>query len=535
MAGGGKLSPRQKMINMMYLVLTALLALNVSKEILDAFVVVNEGMLIQKTNIEKNNGRIYGDFEQQKMLYKENFDRIKPYYENAQLLRKMSNELVDHIEDMKAELISKAEDIAKEEVKSKGLTAKDVSKLDDYDIPTYFFGTDDPAKPARGEGKAAELKKKIGEYRAKLLSKQFFDKISDTSRVKLNLDTSDPVDYKDATKAKKPWEMFYFYHLPMPAALTELTKWQNNVRAAEGAVLGYLYDKISASSYKFDAIKAAIIPKSNVVFAGNQFEAEIFLAAYNTSETQPIYVGGSSVTEYIDGRGIYKVTATGEGEKTVSGVIKIKDPITGAEREEAFETKYMVAKPMMSVTADQMNVFYRGLDNPVTISVPGVAPNQITATCSGCNSFNGTNGKYIVKPGTANEATINVSVKLSDGKVQSMGSAKFRVKRIPDPTIKFGSKTTGEVISLPEAQNSALIPEMVGFDFNVYSTIKSFVISYEINGSIVDKQVNGNRMPSEVAGQLAKVPKGKKLYFDKIMINMPDGTVRTQAAVYTLR
>ncbi|MCG9911684.1 MAG: gliding motility protein GldM [Flavobacteriales bacterium] len=530
----GKASPRQKMINMMYLVLTALLALNVSKEILEAFVVVNEGMLLQKTNIEKNNGRIYGDFEQQKILYKENFERIKPFYENAQLLRKISDELVNEIEVMKAELIATAEQITKEKALEDGMTAKDLTKLEDYDIPTYYFGTDDPAKPARGEGKAAELKKKIADYREKLLSKQFFDKISDTSKVQLNLSTEDPISFK--TKQKEPWEMFYFYHLPMPAALTELTKWQNNVRAAEGAILSYLYDKISASSYKFDAIKAAIIPKSNVVFAGNAFEADIFLAAYNTSERPTILVNGSPVTEFSeDGRGLFKVQASGEGEKTVTGVIKIKDPITGGEREEPFETKYQVSKPMMTVTPDQMNVFYRGLDNPITVSVPGVAPNQITATCSGCNSFTGGNGKYIVKPGSGNEANISVSVKLTDGKVQNMGAAKFRVKRIPDPQIKFGSKSTGEVITVPEAQNSALIPLMQDFDFNVFAQIKSFAISYELNGSIQDKQVSGNKIPSDVATNIARMQKGKKIYFDKIMIGMPDGTTRTQSAVFTIR
>jgi gliding motility-associated protein GldM len=533
----GKASPRQKMINMMYLVLTALLALNVSKEILEAFVVVGEGMLLQKSNIEKNNGRIYGDFEQQKILYKENFDRIKPFYENAQLLRKISDELVNEIEVMKAELIATAEQLTKEKVLEDKLSAKDLTKLDDYDIPTYYFGTDDPAKPARGEGKAAELKKKIAEYREKLLSKQFFDKISDTSKVRLNLSTEDPIGFKGDTKGQKvPWEMFYFYHLPMPAALTELTKWQNNVRAAEGAVLSYLYDKISASSYKFDAIKAAIIPKSNVVFAGNNFEADIFLAAYNTSERPTILVNGSPVTEFSeDGRALYKVQATGEGEKTVSGVIKIKDPITGSERDEPFETKYQVSKPMMTVTPDQMNVFYRGLENPITVSVPGVAPNQITATCSGCNSFTGGNGKYIVKPGSGNEASISVSVKLSDGKVQNMGTAKFRVKRIPDPQVKFGSKSTGEVITVPEAQNSALIPLMQDFDFNVFAQIKSFAISYELNGSIQDKQVTGNKIPADVAANIARMQKGKKIYFDKIMIAMPDGTTRTQSAVFTIR
>lgn len=532
---GGKQSPRQKMINMMYLVLTALLALNVSKEILQAFVVVNEGMLLQKTNIEGNNGRIYRDFEQQKVLYEKNFDRIKPYYEDAQQLHKMSDELVNYIDELKYELISKTEKLPLDEVKSKKMTAKDLKNLDNYDIPTTFFGTNNPANPPAGKGVAAELKKKLADYRNKLLSKEFLQDMKDTSKIKLNLNTDDPIDFK--TKQKVGWEMFYFYHLPIPAALTELTKWQNNVRGAEGVMLSYLYDKIAASSYKFDAIKAAIIPKSNVVFAGSNFEADIFLAAYNTSERPTIVANGTTITEFQDGRGLFKMQASGEGEKTVSGVIKINDPITGQVREEPFETKFQVAKPMMTVSPDKMNVFYRGLDNPVSISVPGVAPNQIKASCTGCNSFSGANGKYVLKPGTSNEASINVTVTTPDGQTKNMGAAKFRIKRIPDPTIKFSGKKSNETLSIVEATSGgALIPLLEDFDFEVYATIREFTVSFDNgSGSIYDKKCSGNQIPSDVAGMMKRIPRGKKLYFDGIKVQMPDGTVRNTTAVYTIR
>lgn len=532
---GGKQSPRQKMINMMYLVLTALLALNVSKEILEAFVVVNQGMLIQKENIESNNGRIIAAFEQQKMLYKDNYDRIKPYYEDAKLVHKMSDDLVTDIEEMKADLIAQAEGLTKEEVLSKKMTAADLENLEDYDVPTYYFGTDDPAKVERGEGKAAELRKKINEYRDKLLSKEFFDKMSDTSKVKFNLNTDKVTHYK--TKEVMSWEMFYFYHLPMPAALTELTKWQNNVRGAEGSMLSYLYDKVGASSYKFDAIKAAIIPKSNVVFSGSNFEADIFLAAYNTSEKPTIVVNGTTLTEFQDGRGLYKSQASGEGEKIVSGVIKITDPITGAVRDEPFETKYQVAKPMMTVTPDAMNVFYRGLDNPITVSVPGVAPSQITASCSGCNSFKPAgNGKYVVNPGSGNEANINVTIKKGDGTTQNMGAAKFRVKRIPDPVVKFQGKKNGEPLTPGElATGGAVIPVFENFDFNVFARVVGFTVSFESNAGIIDKTVSGNVIPSDVASAMKKIPKGKKLYIDNIRISMPDGTTRTTSSIHPVR
>lgn len=534
----GKQTPRQKMINMMYLVLTAMLALNISKDILEAFVIVNEGMVVQKQNIESVNGRLYGDFEQQKMLYKDNFDRIKPYYDKAQMLRKESNELVEYVEGMKAELIAQVMELPKEEVLAKKMTARDLGdNLDNYDIPANYFGTSDETKVANGTAQVSELRKKLTDYRDKLNSTAYLRDKKDTSQLQLNIDTGDQIGFKEGNKVK--WEMFFFNpHLPVPAALTELTKWQNNVRNAEASMLRYLYNAISANSYKFDAIKAAIIPKSNVVFSGNNFEADIFLAAYNTTENPVIIANGSTVTEFQDGRGLYKIQASGEGEKIVSGVIKIKDPITGSEREEAFETKYQVAKPMMSVTPDAMNVFYRGLDNPITVSVPGVAPNQISASCAGCNGFTPAgNGKYVVKPGAGNEANISVSVKKSDGTTQSMGVAKFRVKRIPDPTIKFSNKKNNEVLSIAEATSGgALIPVLEDFDFNVYAVIKEFTVSFDNgSGSIYDKKCSGNQIPGDVAGMMKRIPKGKKLYFDNIKVSMPDNTVRTSSAVYTIR
>ena len=192
----------------------------------------------------------------------------------------------------------------------------------------------------------------------------------------------------------------------------------------------------------------------------------------------------------------------------------------------------------MQVTPDQMNVFYRGLDNPITVGVPGVAPSQITANCTGCKAFKPSgNGKYIVQPGEGKEASISVSIKKTDGTTQNMGAAKFRVKRIPDPTIKFSNKKNNEVLSIVEATSGgALIPMLEDFDFNVYAVIKGFTVSFDPGtGSIYEKVCSGNQIPSETSNMMRKIPKGKKLYFDNIKVNMPDGTVRTSSAIYTIR
>ena len=526
--------PRQKMINMMYLVLTAMLALNVSKEILQAFVVVGEGLIVQIGNIESKNAIIYSSFwnEKQTLGDKWNESAKKEYYEKAYKVKDLSDELVQYIEDMKTALIAEAEELSLEEAATK--SPKDLTKLDNYDIPTYFFGTDDPVKVQSGAAKATELKNKIAEFRNRLLSKEFFKEMEDTSKVKLNLNTDDVISPKG--QEKLAWEMYYFYHLPMPAALTELTKWQNNVRSAEGDLIKYQFDQISANAYKFDVVQAAIIPKSNVVFSGNAFEAEIFLAAYNSQERPEIIANGTTITEFDGSKGIYKIQASGEGEKTVSGVIKVKNPIDGTIDERPFETKYQVSKPMMTVSPDKMNVVYRGLENPMTISVPGVAPNQISATCSGCTSFSGSNGKFIVKPGTGSTIDISVSVKLSDGKVQSMGKAPFRVKRVPDPTVKWGGKKSGEPVNVGHINSvSAIVPIMEDFDFPLYSKIQSFKVVCFPGGNYDETSVTGNVIPESARSKMAKTPKGKTIFFENVRVQQPDGRVVSLSASFPVR
>lgn len=541
MSGGG--SPRQKMINMMYLVLTALLALNVSKEVLDAFVIVSEGLEMQKKNIESKNNMLMDEFENQKNQFaKANPDyyngKIKPWYDKANEVRGQANDLIQFIQDIKVGIIAEAQKLDAATVIKDSIGARQIDKKDDYDLPTRYMGTDNPPGT---NGKAGELKKRLEEFRDGLLNEKYYNpakKKEDIERIKKAIYPTINTGKQKSIKSGEEvdWEMFYFFHLPIPAALTELTKWQNNVRSVEGEMIKYFLEQVGASSFRFDVVTANVIPKANVVFAGNQFEAEIFLGAYSTQQNPEIFVNGAPLNDIKEGKGYYKVTAQGEGEKKVNGSIKYTNQATGETKEYPFETVYQVSKPMMTVSPDKMNVFYRGLDNPITISVPGVAPNQIQANCNGCQTFTGGNGKYVVKPGQGNKCTISVSVKLAD-KVQKMGDAEFRIKRIPDPTIKFSGKKSNESLTIVEATSGgSIIPMLEDFDFDVYAKIAGFAVSFDPGtGSIYDKTCSGNIIPADVTAMMKKIPKGKKIYFDNIKITMPDGTTRTSNAVYQIR
>lgn len=545
----GKLTPRQKMINMMYLVLTALLALNVSKEILDAFVVVNIGLLQQKQNLEQKNGSWYAEFHNQDVIVNRGKNpRVKDLHERAKKVRVLADDISAFIHSMKVDLVklvdgAPSDEEANKRIQNPGL----ITKKDDYDKPTHYFG----AEPDKVEkGKARDLKIKLNEYKAALL--ELVDPknkaIMEERLALLNTPDPDPEDPACKKDRRCIWEMKYFYHLPLSAALTELTKWENIVKGAESEMLTHFWDQISATAFKFDAVEAKVIPKSNFVVAGSNFEAEVFLAAYSTSFKPTIIygtgvdtltmnvVGGTQLdsSQIINGKGLISIPASGAGERTFAGVIKMIDPKTQKETSYPYSIIYNVSPPSATVSPTKMNVMYRGLDNPVSVSVPGVAPNNIVVTCNG-GTISGSNGNYIVKPGKANKLTISVSAKMEDGKTTNMGSYEFRIKRVPTPTVKWAGKKNGEKVGAAAAAASPLIPEMEDFDFDMYANIRSFTVAFRTKNGYFDKQCSGNAIPPDVQNQIRGLSRGTKVYFDDIKISVPGGETRTTNAVFTIQ
>jgi len=541
---GGKQSPRQKMINMMYLVLTALLALNISKEVLHAFVVVNIGLLQQKENLEKKNEGSMAQFASEVVTNPKDQKR-KDLNEKAIQVGKLSEELNDYLEKMKVDMVMMTEPTdetkAKERIKNPFL----IGRKEDYDRPTTFFGTNNPPGTS---GKAHELKIKLEKYRTDLLG---FVDAKNKAKIEKALTTLE-CKLPEASETKEgshsTWEMFYFYHQPQSAALVELTKWQNIVRGAEAEILTYLWDQISATSFKFDAVMAALIPKSNFVTSGSMFECEAFLAAYSTAVKPKITYGASADSttgavaggtdlpddKIINGKGYIQVPASGAGERTFGVSIKIVNPVTGAETPYTANIKYNVAPPSATVSATKMNVMYKGLDNPIEVSVPGVAPNQISVNCSG-GAMSGGNGKYSVKPGSGKEVVISVAAKNTDGKSTSMGSYKFRVKPVPTPKITWVNQTDRGFVSGNAGAGSPLIPRMEDFDFDVYSTITSFEVGFKLGGDYYVKQCSGNSIPGDVAAKIRGLGKGTTVSFSSVKMTVPGGDRRSASASFKIQ
>jgi gliding motility-associated protein GldM len=523
---GGKETPRQKMIGMMYLVLTALLALNVSKEILDAFVVMNNGLVKTNTNFETNNNTLYAALKDQLSLEPA---RAKIPFENSVKVKKWSDEVHKLIHEIQVELISAEDQVGKEVADTLASRLGSVQNKDKYDNCTRIMC----GETVDGSGgKARILKDKLIAFKKNLLS-VLSPEIA--KKTQLGLDTNDPP--KKGT-AVDTWETNKFYHLPLAAQVSVLTQIQTEIRNAEGTVLNELVKSIGAKTIKVDKLAAQMIPSSSVVTLGDEFTAKIFVAAFNTSMTPNVTVNGRQITE-VDENGsvVFKARPSSEGPQKVKASIKFvnadgKDEISDVEYE------YMAIKPAAVVSPTKMNVFYIGVDNPVSVSVPGSDPTKVNATLVGAPGTISKvkAGEYMVKVSSGTKCTIPVTVSGASGKSSSMGAPEFRVKRIPDPTPMLLGKKSGDAVSLGEIKSAGYISAVLeGFDFQANFSIISFEFGANIGGLYKTAQVNGNRFDSAVLALLNQVKPGGKIFFGDIRAKGPDGTVRTLTAQYKIK
>ncbi len=461
-------TPRQKMIQMMYLVYTAMLALNVSAEILNAFVVVDD-TLVTSTNIAANqNANDYQWFIGQKTILGAKVDEA---YGKAQILKKESDAMVKYIEKMRNDLIFAVDGDSLTEVKTDdGKTVKQVKtvativKKDNFDIPTDFM---------LRQGNAKKLKDQIKKYKANVLK---LAKKEDQKRLEegmgLNVDATYTKDMNTVS-----WEEHNFDHIITAASATLLNKMVGEVRNAESMMLNYLKASISADDFKFDQVSGRSIPKSQMVFAGDPYEADIIVAAYDSKSTPEVWykMGADTLTEAglagatkIEGEnGLVKlkIGTSGTGEQRYAGLIKIMDP-SGQPRYYGFKDKYTVLTPSATIAADKMNVLYAGIANPVSVSGP-VSPDKLSVSFPGCSASSQGGGKFNVSvPTSLIGKTVQASVAAKVGEsTKTLGQTTFRVKRVPDPRAVLGGNIRGGKRAKAELLANPIVRATMGEDF----------------------------------------------------------------------
>lgn len=543
--GGGKETPRQKMIGMMYLVLTALLAMNVSKQILQGYLSVNESLVKSKENLTENNIRITKAFE----ASVGGNAAAKPYYEKALEAQKLISEVDMYISELRSKIVAHTEPTALENEKiADTLNLRRMEKIDDYDVPSHMLGLGEPKTPEKGPFTAYELRQKMLGLYDKLVSMvdgmqkdpktKFLD--DDYQSIKKKFNSIKPTDSKRVEDGIEfNWEMDNFYHLPLAAVYTNLNKFQTDLKNIEAEVLQVFSGASGKLAIKFDAIKARVVAPSSYIQAGQPYTADIFLAASSSklaAGDMEIIIGVDSAAaaagakgtnvDIVGGEGKYSVGTGSEGDQTYKGVIKYKNP-DGTFKYYPFEQAYKVAKAAATVSADQMNVFYAGVPNPVTASAAGISPSDInlTATGAGVKYTPKGAGKYEFTFTSTGECMVTVSAKTKDGVKAQGPPVKFRVKPLPKPELKLGGKFAPQELKKGElAMVSGLGAGANGFDFQANYVVISWEVVGKVKGKLGSSSGNGNNIDGAGKAVLGGADVGSKVYIDA-KIKGPDNKV----------
>lgn len=529
------------MINMMYLVLTALLALNVSKEILDSFVTVNTGLEITKLTLSEKMSSTYDQFGG---LAQENREKYGSAYDAAMSVRKDADELFNYIDTIKARVIAATDKLPMDSVVLKDAKGRpmirplDLAKgKDNYTVLTNMMGMGDPGKPAEVEYGAVELRGKLEAFRDKLKAAA-----KDNPLLAANIDKMFYFeDLKDSGGKPVTWEALNFYHVPLAAGVTILSKIQMDIRNAENELVNWMMGEVEGASFKFNTLTAIVKPLSSYVTVGSTYEADIFLGAYDNQNAPEVYIAapgarvdveakriiGDSIKLEMDGAmAKLKQNASGAGLRTVSGIIRFK-PVGGELQVQPFETSYEVAQPNLVVSPTKMNVFYRGVDNPISISVSGYSDKDIQPSYTNGQLSKGGEG-YIFRPGKDAEATIGATVTNPDGTKKSMPGMKFRVRNVPNPTPYFAGKSVNdETIKKAELTAAAgVIAKMENFEFDLKFEIVEYRVTMIVGGTPLEQATRGPAVSSDMKEMFRKAKPGQKIYIEGIKAKGPDGTIR---------
>ena len=501
-------SPRQKMINLMYVVLMALLALNVSTEVLNGFSLVEDSLKRTTLNATMENVAIYDDFAVQ---MKKNPQKVKQWYDKSQKVKEMSNNLYNLADELKLAIVQEAD--------GKDGDVRNISNKEDLEAATQVM-----LAPGRGRGK--ELYDAINAYRNSMLGM-----VTDYKQKKViasNLTTEIP---KDAMAMGKNWQEYMFESMPTVAAVTLLSKLQNDVRYAEGAVLHTLVSNIDVKDIRVNALNAYVIPNAQTVVRGDKFSARIVMAAVDTTQVPQIFIGGKEMD--LPG-GLYETIAGRTGDFTLEGYIQVENG-NGELIKREFSQKYSVVDPSATVSADLMNVLYAGFSNPLSISVPGVPVTKIQASMSGGTLQPVGPGKYIARPSTPGQNVTITVTSTNTGRAQQMGTFTFRVRRLPDPTpyivvkdesgadrFKGGGLSKAQ-LTAADGIGAAIDDGILDVPFHVQSFETVF---FDNMGNAVPMVSDGARFSARQKETFRKLQRNRRFYISRVTATGPDGSAR---------
>ena len=514
MAGGNnvaRMSPRQRMINLMYIVLTAMLALNVSSDVLNGFSQVQEGLHRTNLNMASRNEVQFAYLAE---LNEKNPTKVGPWFKKGQALHDRSSQLILSIDSLKVRIAEKAD--------GPGADYTALRNLDDLEAASVTM-----LNPATMRGKA--LRESIEAYRAYVTSL-----IPDSAkRAAVTEMLATKVASTPGTVGETPWEQKMFENMPAIAAVTLLTKLQNDIRQAESEAMTNLITNVDIGDIRVNELNAYVIPNASTVMRGGKYSANIVLAAIDTTQRPSIYVNGAKLNSP---NGLYEFVAGSTGTHEYSGYIEVMKG-DGTSDRRPFKSSYTVIEPMATISPTMMNVLYAGIDNPISISVPGVPMNAVNASISaGTLTRSGdTWVAHVTQVGT--EVEISVSAQL-EGHSQNVGSMKFRVRKLPDPTAYISLKDAAgnpvQYKGTPKRITKAQLMAAGGLGAAVddgilnvaYQVVSFSTIFYDSMGNAIPEVSDGPNFSARQKEQFKRLKAGKSFFISQIKAKGPDGITR---------
>jgi gliding motility-associated protein GldM len=491
--------PRQKMINMMYLVLTALLALNVSSEILNAFKTVNKSLETTNTTVNRSTDQILKSL-QDKLSDPTKAVKAQEWYPKAQQVQSYSKTLYNYIQGLKDQILREAGgDPSKPDQKF---------KEDNLDIATRIM-------VEKGQGQ--QLLSALTKYRTDVLA---IDKSIDSA-----FKTTLPINLEKPTsnsKAAKTWEGAYFHMVPTVAALTILSKFQNDVKTSENSIVQFCHNKVGEVVVRFDTYAAIVGQNSNYLMPGQELEITAGVGAFSKQALPTITIGGQSYPIGAEGTATAKLAAGGVGNRSVPVRISYTDQ-DGKQQVIEKNIEYTVGQANASIALDEMNVLYIGYDNKVSIAASGGGDDRIAVSIAGGGGslVKQGGGHYVAKVNSVtDDCKISVSV---DGKL--VGVSQFRVRTIPQPTATVGGIASNENMTVGQLRAQTGVGAYIkDFPLNLKYSVTSFTLTADnADGDIDEAACQGYLWSPKALQMIKNIQPGRMITIENIRATGPDG------------
>ena len=494
----------------MYLVFIAMMALNVSSEVLDGFELVEDSLRTSISNSAHRNEIVAGELD---TYYQSNPEKVKEWYDKGKQVKSASDSLYNYVQDLKQRIAVIAD--------GKDANVNKIEHKDDLEAASRIM-----LGPVTGEGK--KLREAIDAYR--VMMGEMVQDSAKTRILEASLSTTPP---HKAGINTRTWEEALFENMPVAAAVTLLTKLQSDIRYAEGEVLNNLLNSVDVGDYRVNQMTAQVIPESQIVMRGSQYRANIVLSAVDSTKRPAVFVNGKQLPE--DSHGQFTTIAGAPGTYPIKGYIEMPNN-DGSMMRQNFESEYFVTEPSATVAPLLMNVLYAGIANEMRIAVPGVPSGNVTATMT-----NGTLTRkgdiWEARPSkVGTDAVISVNARMADGRSVEMAKNTFRVRALPDPMPfieykdqngnmrKFrGGQFSKRNLVEADGIQAAIDDDLLNVPFKVLSFELTF---YDSMGNIIPEVTQGNQFSQRQKDYIRRLARGKRFYITHVKVLGPDNKER---------